>query len=186
MDPEEQMELRSSESSKLALNGRMVMLDDLDGRPVVKSVGGRNLYGGGGITPDISVPHDTLSSIEEEAVQGILRSTGSFTASLFNYAIKYIQDNPNLLGVVQLKDSELNLFYENLLKDSESRLERSTLESGRRFIKYQLEREIALRAWGPEGAFEQTWSTDSQILRALEVLERAKSPEQLVKATVSH
>jgi carboxyl-terminal processing protease len=186
MDPEEQMELRSSESSKLALNGRMVMLDDLDGRPVVKSVGGRNLYGGGGITPDISVLHDTLSSIEEEAVQGILRSTGSFTASLFNYAIKYIQDNPNLLGVVQLKDSELNLFYENLLKDSESRLERSTLESGRRFIKYQLEREIALRAWGPEGAFEQTWSTDSQILRALEVLERAKSPEQLVKATVSH
>ena len=186
MDPEEQMELRSSESSKLALNGRMVMLDDLDGRPVVKSVGGRNLYGGGGITPDISVLLDTLSSIEEEAVQGILRSTGSFTASLFNYAIKYIQDNPNLLGVVQLKDSELNLFYENLLKDSESRLERSTLESGRRFIKYQLEREIALRAWGPEGAFEQTWSTDSQILRALEVLERAKSPEQLVKATVSH
>jgi len=186
MDPEEQMELRSSESSKLALNGRMVMLDDLDGRPVVKSVGGRNLYGGGGITPDISVLHDTLSSIEEEAVQGILRSMGSFTASLFNYAIKYIQDNPNLLGVVQLKDSELNLFYENLLKDSESRLERSTLESGRRFIKYQLEREIALRAWGPEGAFEQTWSTDSQILRALEVLERAKSPEQLVKATVSH
>lgn len=186
MDPEEQMELRSSESSKLALNGRMVMLDDLDGRPIVKSVGGRNLYGGGGITPDISVLHDTLSSIEEEAVQGILRSTGSFTASLFNYAIKYIQDNPNLLGVVQLKDSELNLFYENLLKDSESRLERSTLESGRRFIKYQLEREIALRAWGPEGAFEQTWSTDSQILRALEVLERAKSPEQLVKATVSH
>ena len=87
---------------------------------------------------------------------------------------------------MQLKDSELNLFYENLLKDSESRLERSTLESGRRFIKYQLEREIALRAWGPEGAFEQTWSTDSQILRALEVLERAKSPEQLVKATVSH
>ena len=186
MDPEEQMELRSSESSKLALNGRMVMLDDLDGRPVVKSVGGRNLYGGGGITPDISVLLDTLSSIEEEAVQGILRSTGSFTASLFNYAIKYIQDNPNLLGVVQLKDSELNLFYENLLKDSESRLERSTLESGRRFIKYQLEREIALRAWGPEGAFEQTWSTDSQILRALEVLERAKSPEQLVESTVSH
>lgn len=186
MDPEEQMELRSSESSRLALNGRMVMLDDLDGRPIVKSVGGRNLYGGGGITPDISVLHDTLSSIEEEAVQGILRSTGSFTASLFNYAIKYIQDNPNMLGVVQLKDSELNLFYENLLKDSESNLERSALESGRRFIKYQLEREIALRAWGPEGAFEQTWSTDSQILRALEILERAKSPEQLVEATVSH
>ncbi|HIF38818.1 MAG TPA: S41 family peptidase [Gemmatimonadetes bacterium] len=186
MDPKEQMELRSSESLKLALNGRMVMLDDLDGRPVLKSVGGRSLYGGGGITPDISVLLDTLSSIEEEAVQRILRSADSFTAGLFNYAVKYIQDNPDMLGVLQLKNSELDLFYENLLKDKESKVERSDFDNGRRFIKYQLEREIALHAWGPEGAFEQTWSTDSQVLRALEVLEKAESPEELVEAAISH
>ena len=183
MDSEEKLELISSESSKLSLNGRVVRMDDLNGRPLLKSVGGRKLYGGGGITPDISVLQDTLSLSEEEALHRIQLS-GSFTAGLFNYAVRHVQENPAILSRLQLENSELELFYKDLLRDNEAMLERSDLEIARRFIKYQLEREIALHAWGPEGAFEQTWPTDLQILRALEVLEQAQSPEKLLEAAI--
>ena len=65
-------------------------------------------------------------------------------------------------------------------------LERLDFENGIRFIKYQLEREIALHAWGPQGAFEQTWESDTQITKALELLEDSESPEELLGLTVRH
>ncbi|MEE2879861.1 MAG: S41 family peptidase [Gemmatimonadota bacterium] len=185
-DPEEALDMRNSESMKLALNGQMVALDNLEGRPVLKSVGGRNLYGGGGITPDISVMLDTLSASEEEAVQRIFRSAGSFATGLFNYAVKYVQNTPSLANKIQLGNSDLGLFYQELLLESEAMLERSDFESGYRFIRYQLEREIALQAWGPEGAFEQTWQNDTQVMRALEVLEGKKSPEELLQVAIGN
>ncbi len=185
-DPEEALDMRNSESMKLALNGQMVALDNLEGRPVLKSVGGRSLYGGGGITPDISVMLDTLSTSEEEAVQRIFRSAGSFATGLFNYAVKYVQNTPSTANKIQLGNSDLGLFYQELLLENEAMLERSDFESGYRFIKYQLEREIALHAWGPEGAFEQTWQNDTQVMRALEVLEGKKSPEELLEVAIGN
>ncbi len=184
-DAEEQLETRNSDQMKLALNGQMVVLDNVEGRPIVKSLGGRSLYGGGGITPDINVMLETLSVLEEEAVQRIFRSAGSFATGLFNYAVRYVQNNPSMPRKIHLEDSDLGSFYQDLSKENESMVERDDFVTATRFIKYQVEREIALHAWGPEGAFDQTWPTDTQVTRALDLLQGKNSPK-LLEAVSKH
>jgi len=60
-------------------------------------------------------------------------------------------------------------------------LTREDFRSAVRFMTYQLEREIALQAWGDEGAFQQIKSTDPQLSRAIELLELADTPEAVFR-----
>jgi hypothetical protein len=50
-----------------------------------------------------------------------------------------------------------------------------------RFLRYRLTREIAQQAWGDAGEFEKARPFDTQLQRALEVLSRARSTEDLFR-----
>jgi len=48
------------------------------GAPTYSSDAGRTVYGGGGITPDVIVPDDTLSSAEQEFLRSLAPKAQSF------------------------------------------------------------------------------------------------------------
>ena len=168
-------------SSTLALSGQSVALDDLDGRPIVESMGGRTLYGGGGITPDLTVMPDTLSSSEQEAVQRVFRSAGVFATALFNFAVSYVQQHPELAIGFEPSAADLDRFFEYLVEDYEVELDRADYTMARRFVIHQLEREIALQAWDRQDAFQQIRDRDAQLEKAIELLKGAESPEELFR-----
>ena len=147
MTREEQMASRAPETSTLASSGQRVLKDDREGRPTVESMGGRILFGGGGITPDVTVLPDTLTLAEQEAVQRVFRSAGVFATALFNFSVSYVQEHPDLeLGFVS-SGADLDRFYRYLVDEHEVELDRADFMAARRFVRYQLEREIALQAW---------------------------------------
>ena len=60
-------------------------------------------------------------------------------------------------------------------------LNREDFSTAIRFMTYQLEREIALQAWGAEGAFQQTKNTDAQLSKAIEVLKLVDTPDAVFR-----
>jgi len=168
-----------SRSLALGLRGQPVPKDVSEELPTVESMGGRTIYGGGGITPDLVVLPDTLSAREQAAVQRLFRSAGVFATASFDHAVSYVQNHPDLEPGFALSAADRDRFYRTLIDEHEVALEESDFATAVRFVTYQLERQIALQAWGEEGAFLHTRADDRQLNDAIEILRRAETPEAL-------
>lgn len=175
---EEQMTL--GDRSALTIDGRWAEHTDLEGRPRYTSTGGRTLYGGGGITPDLLITPDTLNDDERAAVQELFQSAGTFNLALFNHAVRYLQQHPDPQEGFRLSQADLAAFQQVLL-DRGVDVAPDVLDRAERFVRYQLEREIALQKWGDLGEFRQTLQHDLQVQRAVELLREAPTPEALFR-----
>ncbi len=164
----------------LTVSGTRIERPDTAGRPTFQTDGGRTVYGGGGITPDLIVFPDTLHHEEEEAAREIFRSAGTFVTTTFNFAVEYLQEHPGLGRDFRLTDRDLTAFYQRLGEVDVS-LERDEFDAARRFVRHQLEREIANQAWGQRGEFRRMMEEDPQLLRALDLLREASSPMNLFR-----
>jgi len=173
-------QLASMERSALTLNGYLATLPDTMARPIFHTQTGRQVLGGGGIVPDILVMADTLTSREREAVQELDRSGGSFATAVFNFGVHFLQTNPNPSREFRIGAGELAAFQE-LLEESDVRLSASAFQRLERFIRFQLEREIALQAWGEAGEFLRMLASDRVAQRALTLLREASSTGDLLE-----
>ena len=176
-DREDQM--ASLERSTLTVNGFLASLPDTMARPVYRTEADRRVLGGGGIVPDILVMADTLTLQEQEAVRELDRSGGSFPTAVFNFAVRYLQDRPNLEPDFRIGSGDLTRFR-GILAESGVTLSDSAFQRLQRFIRYQLEREIALRKWGEIGEFRRMMDTDRAVQRALTLLRRSESTAELL------
>jgi len=165
----------------LTLNGHVVSRPDTAGRPTFETRAGRRVYGGGGITPDLLILPDTLSEEEGRGVRRLFQLGGAFETAIFNYAVDYLRDHPELDPGFSLHDPDLEAFYERL-PSSDVSLERESFERAKRFVRYRLEEEIATQKWGQEGAFRRTAEVDRPLRRAIELLSGASSSVALFRA----
>ena len=177
-DREDQMS--SMERGALTLNGFLATLPDTVARPVFHTQAGRQLLGGGGIVPDILVMADTLTTREREAVLELDRSGGSFAAAVFNFSVRYLQSGSNPSRDFRLGADDLASF-QRFLEESDVGLNPSAFQRLERFIRFQLEREIALQAWGEAGEFRQMLSSDRVVQRALTLLRETSSTGELLE-----
>jgi carboxyl-terminal processing protease len=166
-------------SHMLSIAGQIVQPSSIEGRPTFESESGRTLYGGGGITPDLLVAPETLVPREADAVRGLFARAGAFSLTLFNYAVGYVAEHPELEIGFTVSTAELEAFY-TMLPEYGATIDRADFDNAERFVRYHLEREIALQAWGDPGAFIQLLSHDLQLLRAVEILGSAPTPGQLI------
>jgi len=164
----------------LSLSGQAVLSTDYEGRPEYSTDSGRTVYGGGGITPDLFVAPETLSSEEVEGVRRLIPRFGRFSLGLFNFAVEYVRTHPGLEPGFRVSDADLEAFYASL-PQYEAEVDVDDLERVERFVRYHLEREIALQAWGDAGQFRQSVPHDRQLQRALELLRRARTPAELLE-----
>ncbi|HUP52702.1 MAG TPA: S41 family peptidase [Longimicrobiales bacterium] len=175
---------RSTELHVLSLSGQAVLPPDIEGRPEYLTDGGRTVYGGGGITPDLYVTPETLGPDEVEGVRRLIPRFGRFSLALFSYAVEYVQVHPDLEPGFALGDADLDAFYATL-PEHDTQVSRDDFDLARRFVRYYLEREIALQAWGDAGQFRQTQPYDRQVQRALEILEGVRTPAELLRRTAA-
>lgn len=162
-----------------SITGQLIEPIRTEGRPEFESGAGRTLYGGGGITPDLFVYPVTLTAEESSGVLRLFRRGGGFSIALFNYAVEYIAEHPDLELGFSLTEGDVADFYESL-GNGEDRIDPGDFAAAGRFVRYHMEREIALQAWGDEAGFRQLQSYDRQLSRAIELLRNAESPEDLI------
>jgi carboxyl-terminal processing protease len=158
----------------VSVYGETVLPHDTAGRPTVESMGGRTLFGGGGIVPDLLVTPDTLTIDEQGAVRTLYRDWGRYTTARFDYAVEYLQRNGADLASFRVGERELDELYRRLV-DRGVDVDRTVWDRASRLILHQLEAEIALRGWGQAGEFERRRVNDRSLERALELLGQADS-----------
>ncbi|UCC26106.1 MAG: S41 family peptidase [Gemmatimonadales bacterium] len=161
------------------LDNDLVATEDLPDRPEFQSTGGRTLLGGGGITPDLWVIQDTLATSESRAVQALYAQQGVFTRTLFNFVVDYLQANPRLAPDFSVDDALVAAFVREL-RSSDFQASAQVLREADRYVRYQLESEIALQAFGEEGQFLRLQDRDRQLQEALRALGQSATPEELV------
>ena len=162
----------------LTLAGHWVRRSDAEDRQSYRSFGGRTLLGGGGITPDLRVLPDTLTDAEETAVLRLWRQARGFSDAMFEFAVLYIRERPDLPPGSAIEDADLARFRRHLAERGIA-AEAAVLERAERYLRFQLEREIARRRAGREGEFLRLMTADPPLERAVELLARARTQQDL-------
>lgn len=164
----------------LAISGQAVQRPRLGGRPEYTTPSGRTVYGGGGIPPDLFVAPETLSTGEVRGAQHLFMSAGAFSQAIFNGAVSFLQAHPDLQPGFTLTDADLDAFFDELV-GYDPDVRRADFDAAERYVRYHLEREIALQEWGEAGQFRQSQRYDRQVARALELLQGADTPAELIE-----
>ena len=154
--------LEPDETPLLAITGQAVARPSFDERPGYTTASGRTVYGGGGIPPDVFVEPETLSNVEVRGAQRLFLSAGAFSQAIFNGAVSFLQERPELQPGFVLTEADLEDFFDEL-SGWDPDVSREHFDSALRYVSYHWEREIALQAWGESGQFRQSRRYDRQL-----------------------
>src|SRR5688572_9933601 len=143
-------------------------------RPTFKTKAGRIVYGGGGITPDEIVKSDTLKSLSRE-----IERRGLF----FKHAVRWASAHPGEPAPAGVSSAMWDGFV-RLLEETKTPYTKTQLAEERGYIERGMRRELARRLGGARGdelAFRVGLESDAQLLRAIDLLGRARTPGELVR-----
>ncbi len=147
-------------------------------RPEYKSAGGRTVYGGGGITPDVMVAQDTISSAEQAVARVVLPKMGAFFSVLGEMALE-------LKGKVQpdftLESEWMQEFYTRL-DTAGVKVDPEVWAKGRKWADRYLENRIARTAYGDTLAKRREIKDDTPLLKAMELLRKGDTQTELFAA----
>ena len=139
-----------------------------------KTMGGRTVYGGGGVTPDFFVKLDTLTSFTvqlrrlnlfyEYAEKYMTANRKNIESSYSNYSdfsSKFVVTDNMLKNLVELaKERKVELNNEAYTRDLD-------------FIKTSIKSQIARDIWGNEGSYAVFMTNDDQVQKALTLFNEA-------------
>jgi carboxyl-terminal processing protease len=144
-------------------------------RPAYKSDAGRTVYGGGGITPDLIVDNDTLTTQELTYLKTVAPKTQEI----------YIFENDlavELAGKVQRGfafDPAWRDEYFKKLQATGAVVDRPLFDAARRYVEQQLEQRISRIAEGDSTAKRRELKYDVQLQKAISILEKAQTQREL-------
>ena len=144
-------------------------------RPLYRSDAGRVVYGGGGITPDVIVSADTITTAERDYLRSAAPKGQVITGVIHEYALE-LKDRvrPNFT-VTAAWVAELNRRLAVAGAPVEPRHAQGAAEFGRR----ELEHQVARAAFGDGAAKRREMKEDPQLTRAVELLRGARSQDAL-------
>lgn len=175
---------RSIQRDRVLRNGRLVLVtpDSLEtdsvrhSRPAYHSDAGRVVYGGGGITPDVIVSSDTISTAAQHFLRAIAPSSQRVYRALYDFALAR---RPGLRPDFTVTDSWRDSLYNRMVRDSVE-LPRSQYDSAAVFVDRLIAQQVATVAFGDSAAFRRAAPRDAQLQRALEFLRAAGTQKQLI------
>mgnify|MGYP002621558406 CR=1 FL=1 len=137
--------------------------------------GGRTVYGGGGIMPDIFHPQDSSGFTFYFSE---LRYTGAFSQFAFFHWDRLGRDKFKSLDDFIARYPITNQHVESLIKFAEKELKikpnEKQIKQSRTLIERYLKAELARQVWIEQGFFKVLSKDDSDIKRALDFLKTGK------------
>ncbi len=172
---------------ELLANGTLVEVHpdslgtDTTKRPAFKSDGGRIVYGGGGIRPDIVVGDDTLSTEERDFIRAAAPQGQAINTVLQNYALELKGSVTHDFTVPATWSTELM----SRLNAAGVKLEPKYQTAERTFLTQDLANRVVRLTFGDAAAKERNLPKDHQLSRAIDLLEHSTTQAQLLAAASS-
>ena len=155
--------------------------NDSTKKPAYKTDGGRTVYGGGGIHPDLVVMPDTLTLKEKAFYEAAQKQAQQYRLTAFNYAVRYVKARPNEGINFTVSDAMLNEFYQ-ALQAAGVNIDRTTFNDARNAVAQDLGLEIAYAKGGQEAWRKRANLNSPEINVAAELLRKSTSPASLFAA----
>lgn len=145
-------------------------------RPVFRSDAGRIIYGGGGITPDVIIPDDTVTSREQEFLRAIGPKSPQVRIALWNYAqdLKSRVTSPTF----QVQSEWREEFYRRLIA-AKVEVDKQLFDAARPTIDKWLSHFVTRFAFGDSAAARREIPDDPQLLRAIELMKKGNTQKDL-------
>jgi carboxyl-terminal processing protease len=153
-------------------------------RPEYRTDGGRIVYGGGGIHPDLIVAPDTLTTAERAYRQAVVRAVTAWRAAQTDMAVQIIRAQPQLQPGFQVTPAMRDVYF-RALQQREVIADRAVFDAAQRIIDTEIGREVTYSKWGEQAASQRLNAEDAQVLAALDLLRRSNSPESLFRLAAS-
>ena len=144
-------------------------------RPKYSSDGGRTVYGGGGITPDVIVPDDTLLTTEQQFLRAIAPKAQQFVTVLNQYALELKPVAPKDFTITPAWRTELR----RRLSDAGVTIDPKYESAATTVLDRELDRRVARLVLGDAGARKRSVTEDHQLARAIALLNNAPSQAAL-------
>jgi carboxyl-terminal processing protease len=145
-------------------------------RPKFKSDGGRVVYGGGAITPDIIVPYDTISTAEQRLDRSLATKSQETYLALYDYAFDMSKKlKPDFVVTPEMRDA----FFQQLVKRG-VKVDRAEYDAATPYVDRLLDQRISTLAFGDSTAKRRFVKEDAQLRKALELLRRGSNTKDLL------
>ncbi|MDE2663892.1 MAG: S41 family peptidase [Gemmatimonadota bacterium] len=171
--------LRDLAASAVAVSGEPVAArSEPEDREEYTTMGGRTVYGGGGITPDLIVYRDTLSTEEQELRRLATRSGAIPRNVVFRWAVEYSNQHDFNEGfsVTQAMREEVWA----ALVDAGAEVERELFDQSLTYVDWLIADELAGAEFGEVPQLRSRAVRDAQIQVAIDLLREADSPDALL------
>ena len=144
-------------------------------RPVYHSDAGRVVYGGGAITPDVTVKPETLTTAE----QTLAKALAPKPTELFNALNEVAFDKKGKVRPdFTVNPAWREELYQRLVKANVS-IDRTRWDAGHAWVDRYLEQRIARVAYGDTTAFRHMMKDDVQLQRAVQILKKGGTQREL-------
>jgi carboxyl-terminal processing protease len=144
-------------------------------RPEYHSDAGRVVYGGGGITPDVIIPEDTIPTAQQNLARELAPKAAIVRADLYDLALDLKDDMPR---EVTSKPEWRERLYKQLTKDSVT-VDRELWDSGSALVDRWISHQALRQAYGDSTLKRLTIDEDPQLQRALALLRKGDSQSDL-------
>ena len=148
-------------------------------RPVFHSASGRPVYGGGGITPDMIVSPDTLSTPEQRLLGALNRTGTRVSNGIFAVALRHLETTKPAFVV---PDTWGDTLYREFSRRG-IEVERPVFDAGASLVTRLLDRRLASLAHGDSVVVRHSLAYDPQLRRAIDLLRGASTTAALFART---
>ena len=158
--------------------------DEEDPAPVKKerfrTDGGRVVYGGGGIIPDVIAGDSALPTAETDLLHALGAQAGRFRDAITDYAL-YLKANHIITTQDFVVTPAMREEVWNRMRSRGIDIPRTAFDEARPLVERQLAFEIARYVFGSDAEFRRRASTDKVLQKALELARGAESEHDLLQ-----
>jgi carboxyl-terminal processing protease len=146
-------------------------------RPAFRSDAGRLVYGGGGITPDVILPEDTLTTAEQELAKVLAPKSAIVRAAVYDFAL-------DLKGKVRpdvaVQPSWRVDFYRRLAKAG-VKVDARVYDAGAGLVDRWLLERVVKQSFGDSAFVRRSIADgeDAQLIKALDLIRRGHTQQEL-------
>jgi carboxyl-terminal processing protease len=174
---------RSIQRERKVIDGRFVEVpvDTLEtdatkkSRPAYKSDGGRTVYGGGGITPDLIIDQDTLTTQELQ----YFRATAPKLAEIVGFESDFALEQSKKVTRGFTVNPAWRDAYFNKLQELKLPIDRKMFDAAQRYVDNSLELRVSRLVEGDSTAKRRDLKNDIQLQKAIALLEQARNQSDL-------
>jgi len=158
-------------------SGELMVEDSIktDDNKAYKTALGRTVYGGGGITPDVFTPIDTL----ENNTKTIFANSqiASFTYDYYGkHRDEFTSFNTltEFVEIYSVSDDVFNQFLSFLNEKDEKTIEQATINKNKKLFGVKIKAFIAKQLWKNEGYYSVIQTIDSEVKKAYRLIKEDK------------